>query len=220
MSTSTQPLQALCRHLLPPPLQPFRSNAISHHVHRLKGLSTPSTSLWPPQRSRGWFKGSFASFIHHNGTPSRPGERTPVTETSEMDGLLGITRSVPIPHLNTLKSDHGISPAVVAKTALAILNARLTGQTHAIFAKYDSGRSWPFLFPWVSAHLPNAMDLPGPTWQGVVKQILIRPYEPVLQLLQRMQVLQTQQTLPHIRTSTRYQSRTGRQRMGIYFKMR
>ena len=156
--------------------------AISHHVHHLKGLSTHPTSLWPPQRSPDWFKGSSASFIHPNGTPSRPGERTPVTETSEMDGLLGIIRSVLIPHLNTLKSDHGISPAVVAKTALAILNTRLTGLTHAIFANYDAGRSWPFLSPWISAHLPNAMDLPGPTWQGVVNHILIDPQESVLEL--------------------------------------
>ena len=169
--------------------------AIAHHVRHLKGLSTHPSSLWPPQRSPGWFKGSSNSFIHPDGTPSRPGERTPLTETSEMDGLIGIDRSVSLPSLNTLKSEHGISPAVVAITAFAILNTRITGQRTAIFANYDAGRSWPFLSPWLSAHLPNAMDIPGPTWQGVVNKVTIDPHESVLQLLQRMQTLQSEQTL-------------------------
>ncbi|KAF1819461.1 acetyl-CoA synthetase-like protein [Dissoconium aciculare CBS 342.82] len=147
-----------------------------YHVRRLKGLSKLESSFWPRQRAPEWFKGCSADTDI---------KRAPI-DGEKAIGVDGITKRVDLPGLPALRQSHGATAPVVLKTALALLNVTYTGQSQAIFTNYQAARDWPFLSPWIAEHLPNAMDVNGPTLEAVLNKIPLRRDETILETIHRI----------------------------------
>ncbi|EME40391.1 hypothetical protein DOTSEDRAFT_75005 [Dothistroma septosporum NZE10] len=150
---------------------------VDFHVRRLRGLGQMEHSLWPFQRVPEWFKGNFSDVFD-----DLVKQRT-LLDGDKSIGVNGVTKRTHLPHLQTLQKQHNLSAPAILKTALAILNTHYTGTTHAIFTQYEAGRTWPFLSPFVTSHLPNAMDINGPTFEAVLNNIPVSPSQNVLSLI-------------------------------------
>ncbi|KAK4612094.1 Acyl-CoA ligase sidI [Fulvia fulva] len=158
---------------------------VEYHVRRLRGLGKMEQSFWPIQRAPEWFKGNFADAADDLI------KKRPLIDGDKSIGVDGVTKRTKLPHLQKLIKEHGFSAPAILKTALALLNSHYTNTNIAIFTNYDAGRNWPFLSPWIAEHLPNAMDINGPTFEAVLNNITIDPNESVLTMISSINNEQT-----------------------------
>jgi len=119
-------------------------------------------------------------FIHH--------------EVAEVDGF---------PHQfdapgfhNIRKRFRNISQPVVLKSAHTLLNAHITGHTHALFSNVEAART---TFPFIPKALFTlsdfeATDVAGACFESVINLVEIRPREKVIDFIRRMQDDQTHLT--------------------------
>ncbi|CAG8217291.1 unnamed protein product [Penicillium salamii] len=114
----------------------------------------------------------------------------------------GALHSFSVPQIAALRKSHPlISPAIIIKAALALLNTHYTGHDHAVFASVQAGRTqWPFMPASFGKHVglglfDEATDVAGPLMQSVTNLIKILPDEPVLDMLHRLQTDQEALTL-------------------------
>ncbi|MCJ1460939.1 hypothetical protein MMC28_011321 [Mycoblastus sanguinarius] len=160
--------------------------SLKNHVTRLKGIGKLRDALWPARYSSQALEGEVTSLEHDEGSLQKSCDRT-LLEGGTSQGVKGFTRRAKLAAMGKLQSEHKVSHAVVIKTAVALLNIQQTGQSHALFANTQLCRSWPFLEKHIADFLPDPMDIPGPTIEYVFNKIELRPEEPVLALLQRLQ---------------------------------
>lgn len=164
-------------------------DSIAHLTSRLRGISRFPDALWPPRRAPGWMIGDDSGstdFAARNAARNAVwnGEWTTTTTTTTPTGdaaAAAAARSSPVvpaefcfprrgrivrlPQLSALRAECGITPDVLARCALILLNVHLTGSPYAIFNSWEAARSWPFVPDWVQQHLPPAMAIDGPTMQ-------------------------------------------------------
>ncbi|KAI9691990.1 MAG: hypothetical protein M1812_008543, partial [Candelaria pacifica] len=130
-------------------------------------------------RAPQWFKGSPIGWTSQCERVALDG--------ADAIGVTGISVSISLPSLPTIKSKHGIPPQIVVKAAIALLNVRLTQQKQAIFSQCEAARYWPSRShdnDNTQAHDP--MDIAGPTFQLVLNLIPISASEKLSQLLHRL----------------------------------
>ncbi|KAL8696153.1 MAG: hypothetical protein Q9224_002944 [Gallowayella concinna] len=169
--------------------------SINFHVERLKGISQLSDdALWPVAQGPEWLIGNDSGWKTSTGRPGRPGERLSFDEEENRPQGLSIWRKDKIPSLAKLKNDRTIEASTLVKTAIALYNAEVTGQQHAVFCNLEAGRAWPFLEEWIADRLPNPMNIAGPTLACNINVIAVYESESVGALLQRMQEEQTRLT--------------------------
>ncbi|SMQ52736.1 unnamed protein product [Zymoseptoria tritici ST99CH_3D7] len=128
------------------------TRSVQRQVVRLSTLPTLRSSLLPP-------------------TPPT----TTSTPATHRRTYIAPKFSTLLPHLSSLRKEHGIPPFILVKAALSIFLARKTGTSTAVFSQNENGRSWPFVEEWQQALLPNCMDLAGPTLERTV-QIIPVPF--------------------------------------------
>lgn len=101
-----------------------------------------------------------------------------------------------VPGIHKLREEHpSISPAVLVKAAVALVDVQRTGYTHAVFHSLEAARAhFPFVPKSVLDHASGssqfeAMDVSGPTFQMVVDVVEIDrgADETALGFLERMQ---------------------------------
>ncbi|KAK7705205.1 AMP-binding enzyme C-terminal domain [Diaporthe eres] len=177
---------------------------INFHVTHLREITSHrQAASWPPQRAPDWLFGSrrgwvppaaaaAQGFSNPTGEPLEAPERrsdggsAPVSWRGELPGLNAFRASIP-----------GLTNPVIAKAALALLNVRHTGDTHALFSSLDAGRA---ALPFVPASLGaavadiNPADMPGPMFQRIANLIRVDPAETLGDYLLRVQELQEGQT--------------------------
>ncbi|KAL2061391.1 hypothetical protein VTL71DRAFT_7664 [Oculimacula yallundae] len=174
---------------------------VDWHVERLSTIGLHSASLFPFQRSPGWYKGDTKSgwrlkrdhtkWIDLSTTEEGP-ERMSLDGSTA--GVEGISRTAHLPDLEKLRKDHDIKEYTFLKAALAIMNTFYTKTDTALFCQAQAGRTWPFLPKWMQARLPPAMDIAGPAIHVIVNCIKISAEETVQSLLTRLQAEQTKIT--------------------------
>ena len=164
---------------------PNADTAVAFHVRRLQGYTKHRAALWPPQRAAQFFRGSDSQWTHVDGSQGQPCERR-VLDSSPL-GVAGINGSVNLPSLGDLKSMHGITASIVFKAALALLNVHYTGVSQVFFGAAEAARVWPTPEGDPDAALPNAMDIPGPTFESAVNRIHIDREQPLLDWLKELQ---------------------------------
>jgi hypothetical protein len=158
--------------------------SVNWQASRLKGISSEPKTLFPVQRTKGWFKGSSEGWI--DLTTSLPGRPRPSLDVHPI-GITGIKGSAQLTDIQALKIEHGIETSQVVKAALAIMTTRRTGQTEALFGQSQAGRSWPFMLDWQVDRMPPAMDIGGPLLQRTLNRISISPPSTVIDLLESLQ---------------------------------
>ncbi|KAI6348247.1 hypothetical protein MCOR25_010828 [Pyricularia grisea] len=148
---------------------PQTRSSINWHAKYLDGIGGHvERALWPPIPARGEIDQT------GRGYPD------------------GVHYTFHAPEIVALRKAHpSISPPVILKSALALLNVWHTGHTHALFASCEDGRTrWPFMPPMPnhqSGIFADAQDVAGPTIQFVTNLVKIDPTERVLDFLHRMQ---------------------------------
>ncbi|KAH7311552.1 hypothetical protein B0I35DRAFT_357824 [Stachybotrys elegans] len=162
--------------------------AVSFHASRLQGISRLQEALWPRQKAPGWMISNDASSEHR---VARHEARQDIWNgaweaKASMFRYPRCGRVVHLPDLKTLETIHGITPAVVSMCALVIFNTGQTGSSYASFTSWESGRSWPFVPPWMEKMLPPAMSVQGPTVEWILHLFKISREETVLDFLRRL----------------------------------
>ena len=161
--------------------------AVSFHVRRLRGISRLRQAFWPKQRAPGWMISNdcgskYSSQRDHIRNKVWNGEWK-ARESAFRYPRLG--RVVRLPQLRKLKG-RGIEPSLFARSAIVLFNVLKTGQSHAVFNTWESGRSWPFVPQWMEEMLPPAMSIDGPTVEWILNVIEVAKDEPIISFLQRM----------------------------------
>lgn len=177
---------------------------INFHATHLRDITSHrKAASWPPQRAPDWLLGSrrgwvppadaaAQGFSNPTGEPLESPERrsdggsAPVSWRGELPGLNAFRAGVP-----------GLTNPVIAKAALALLNVRHTGDTHALFSSLDAGRAaLPFVPVSLGAAVAdiNPADMPGPMFQRLANLIRVDPAETLGDYLLRVQELQEGQT--------------------------
>jgi hypothetical protein len=162
---------------------PLAQEAISFHANQLlnAGIASASSSLFPPQRADGWFRGSTAGW-----PPAAFGAKRKILDADPETPTI-CSQDCNVPNAPQIKRQHNIETSIIFKAALAILNARRTGTNLAAFANYQASRSWPFMPEWQNSRMPSAMNVQGPTVQIATNIIPLAPEEKILALLHRLQ---------------------------------
>ncbi|PGH10975.1 hypothetical protein AJ79_05126 [Helicocarpus griseus UAMH5409] len=155
---------------------PSALEAVAFHVNRLRGIGKSRSSLWPPQRAPGFFKGTDVGWTMEDGSPGDPGRRIPLDDDpSNRHGLDGLTHTAPARHLAEMRKEYGVLPHVILKAAVALFNTSRTSSHTALFANLEASRTWPFVGDWTTAEsreeLPNPLDIAGPMFQVVLNRI-------------------------------------------------
>jgi len=171
-------------------------------VARLRRISKIPNVLWPKQRSPGWMVGTDADSAY---AAERAAVRARIWETTPTDEILIkplVSIRVHCVNLMKIKSNLGIQPKIVLQTAIAIFNVQTTGVPIAVFNALDAGRKWPFVPEFLSARLPSAASIAGPTLESTLSMtwIDIGGAETVAQLMARVmaeqEVLSTHAHVP------------------------
>ncbi|KJZ78535.1 hypothetical protein HIM_01926 [Hirsutella minnesotensis 3608] len=162
--------------------------SVDFHVRRLRGISRLKRSLWPPQKAPGWM---IADDAAAPCADARRKIRDRVWHGRWEDCASEFryprrSRIVCLPSLPKLRQGHGISPALFARCAVAIFNIIQTASPYAVFTAWESGRSWPFVPPWMHALLPPAASIDGPTAERILNIVETVEGETVLEFFGRM----------------------------------
>ncbi|KAJ5293528.1 uncharacterized protein N7443_009481 [Penicillium atrosanguineum] len=160
--------------------------AVDFHVDRIRGVSSATDALWPPQIAPHWLKGDNQGWVHSDNTPGCSSER-PLLDGDKSCGTKGISRAVLVPKILELQYKFAITPPIIAKCACALLNVRMTGAKEAIFGVIESGRTWPS----ADESQPDdkemeILEVDGPTITHILNRTRITPEETAIQLLARM----------------------------------
>lgn len=177
--------------------------SVAFHVKRLRGISRfGRRALWPPQRAPGTMMISNDAGSPHAAERAEVRRRVWGHGDGDGDGQWESRaaefqyprsgRVVALPGLAPLRDRHSIQPSLLAKSAVALFNVLQTGSSHALFNSWESGRSWPFVPPWMAALLPPAMSIDGPTVQWQLNMTEVIPDETTLAFLARMALEQDQ----------------------------
>lgn len=117
--------------------------------------------------------------------------------TTTRVGPSGIRRTIHLPHLSQHGAAVGISSAIFAKAACALINVCQTGAKEAIFASTKAARSWPFWQDWShGSHVPSThpLDIAGPTYEKLINRIGVSRQDHVSSFLRHIQEEQRQLT--------------------------
>ncbi|KAH6894497.1 hypothetical protein B0T10DRAFT_436085 [Thelonectria olida] len=168
--------------------------SVTFHVKRLRGISRFGRALWPPQKAPGMMISNDEASDHAS---ERREIRNQVWEGQWEKRAAEFQyprsgRIVALPGLAALREKHGIMPSLLAKGAIALFNVLQTGSSHALFNSWESGRSWPFVPPWMERLLPPAMSIDGPTVQWLLNMSEVVPDETLVEFLRRMALEQDQ----------------------------
>ncbi|KAJ5302434.1 hypothetical protein N7476_009233 [Penicillium atrosanguineum] len=160
--------------------------AVDFHVDRIRGVSSATDALWPPQIAPHWLKGDNQGWVHSDNTPGCSSER-PLLDRDKSCGTKGISRAVLVPKILELQYKFAITPPIIAKCAHVLLNVRMTGAKEAIFGVIKSGRTWPS----ADESQPDnkemeILEVDGPTITHILNRTRITPEETVIQLLARI----------------------------------
>ncbi|KAK2795934.1 NRPS [Onygenales sp. PD_10] len=166
--------------------------AVAFHANRLRGIGNFKSSLWPPLRAPGAFKGEDDGWTGMSGELGDPALRIPLDDPPNRYGLDGLTCTAGAGQLDVMRRVYGILPHVILKAAVALFNTARTSSNTALFANVEAGRAWPFVDDWTTpesrAELPNPLDIAGPMFHVVVNRIDVsNRAEKVLDLLRRIQ---------------------------------
>ena len=164
---------------------PNTDAACAFHVSRLKGWSKHRSTLWPPQRSPQFFRGSHPQWIHTDSTQGKPEERVPLDDDPQ--GVSGIDGSIRLLQLPAIKTKYNITAQIIFKAALVLLNVHHTGCLQAFFGQPEASRVWPTAEGDPDPSLPNTMDIAGPAWEIVINRIHIDPSQPLTSFLYDLQ---------------------------------
>ena len=178
---------------------------IDFHVTRLRDITSHrEAASWPPQRAPDWLLGPRRGWVPPADAAAQ-GFSNPAGEPLEAPGRRSDGGGGPVSWRGGLRglnafragAGPGLTNPVVAKAALALLNVRHTGHTHALFSSLDAGRA---ALPFVPESLGRAADdvspadMPGPMFQRIANLIRVDPAETVGEYLRRVQELQDGQT--------------------------
>ncbi|GAB7361784.1 hypothetical protein MBLNU230_g1828t1 [Neophaeotheca triangularis] len=175
----------------------FAQAGAKYLADKFEGFASCKRSIVPRPRAPCFFEGDDSGWIDPNtNRPGDPTLRTPLESNGMAIGNAGLTHLLSLPGLTQLRESHGIAAHIVLKAALALANTTWTSTNTAYFRSLQSGRQWPFLPTAVSAHLPSAVDVAGPTLQTTANLIhLTDPAETLGSFLRRLatdQALTTQ----------------------------
>lgn len=183
---------------------------VQFHVDRLSGVSSLAKSLWPPKKSAKFFFGEYNGWelycdncdqendtqsaqhdlvCQHCKAPFEKGSRQLMDPDDPSPLCVLLSGMAVLPALQKLRTTFAIEPSTVAKAAVAIFNAHMTGGTQAIFNSIEAGRSWPNIPASIGDALPNPLSISGPTFEQFINLIdmNVSTCETRLQLLQRLQ---------------------------------
>lgn len=99
-------------------------------------------------------------------------------------------RTVHCPNMRKMRASQTLSPVVLAKMAIGLFNTSMSKQPYAIFTTLMAGRAWPFMSSSLAQHLPNPIDIAGPTMTSVADVLRFDQQEEIGQLYQRMEAEQ------------------------------
>lgn len=176
---------------------------INFHVSHLRNITAHrKAAAWPPQRAPDWILGSRRGWVpprdaeaqgysNPTGSPLEPADRR------SDGGSAHVSWRGELPNLNAFRASiPGLTNPVIAKAALALLNVRHTGHTHALFSSLDAGRGGLPFIPesLASAADVNPADMPGPMFQRLANLIRVDQAETLEEFLLRVQEHQAGQT--------------------------
>ena len=187
--------------------------SMAFHINRVRGISGLKEGLWPKQRAPQWFIGSEEGWsVSSQVAEGVPAIRTPLNPDRTL-GAIGINRTISLPHINRIKTYHGIAASMVLKTACTLFNLYMTGQETILFGNIQASRAWPFLPEWITKDLSNPFDIPGPTFEAFPDiTTMSDKSESVLNLMKRVDLDQSEcSKWPHI-PSSRMQASLGEDR--------
>ncbi|KAL9594336.1 MAG: hypothetical protein Q9219_007086 [cf. Caloplaca sp. 3 TL-2023] len=99
--------------------------SVKYHRNRMKGLADLQSYLWPPLRAPGTFIGNDGNWKHSDGNLGKTEERRPLNADRDL-GIRGVTTRIDLTGIQTLKTEHGISPDIVLKAGCAVFNMQTT----------------------------------------------------------------------------------------------
>lgn len=176
---------------------------INFHVTHLRDITAHrKAAAWPPQRAPDWILGSRRGWVpppdaEAQGYPNPTGSPLEPPERRSDGGTNSVSRRGELPGLNAFRASiPGLTNPVIAKAALALLNVRHTGHTHALFSSLETGRgALPFVPESLGAAADlNPADMPGPMFQRLANLIRVDPAERLEDFLLRVQEHQAGQT--------------------------
>lgn len=134
-----------------------------YQLEKLQHLKDTEDCLWPKLRGPGLMCGDDAGWWHPDGTPGKPHERKSLDAAAGLERGSLVSGSIKLPSLSILQSEYSIEAFTIVKAAISIFNVEQTGHYRAVYNSTEAGRKWPFMEPWIQQHLPNIMNLAGPT---------------------------------------------------------
>ena len=178
---------------------PLAKRATEHQKQLLQQKGPISDALWPAGHDLVTSGPSMAE--SGAGRPTAAND-DPGSEISPplQQGAGILLRTVHCPNMTKPRFLQALSPVILAKMTIILLNSHLTKQPYAILTVLMAGRTWPFMRPDLLQHLPNAFDIAGPTMTSVTDVVSIDLQEELGQLYRRLEGeqrhLTTNQHLP------------------------
>jgi hypothetical protein len=157
-----------------------------YQLEKLQHLKDVDNCLWPKLRGPGLMCGDDSGWWHPDGPPGKPHERKSLDVSAGLERGRPVSGRVKLPFLSVLKSRYNIEAFTVVKAAISIFNVEQTGQHRAVYNSTEAGRKWPFVEPWILQHLPNIMNLAGPTMSFAFNFIDVRQHEPAGKFMTRI----------------------------------
>ena len=162
---------------------PLAKRAAEHQKQLLQNKGPTSDALWPAGHDlvpRPSVAKSAAQSTAANDDSSE-------TCLPRKEGAGIMLRTVHCPNMTKSRSSQALSPVIIAKMTIILLNSHLTKQPYAILIILMAGRAWPFMSPDLEQHLPNAFDIAGPTLTSVTDVVSIELQEEIGQLYRRLE---------------------------------
>lgn len=156
---------------------PAARESTAFHIKRLQGIGTLKSSLWPPVET---LKTEAVLASGGEGAIERSLE---AVETYTVFKHLRLRRIPTMPKFGTQK---GISPAVIVKAAIAIVNCIATKTRAAMLLQLLSGRLWPFVSGEMAINFPDPYMIAGPTLASAIDIVRIDKGETVGNFLRRL----------------------------------
>jgi acyl-CoA synthetase (AMP-forming)/AMP-acid ligase II/acyl carrier protein len=167
---------------------PEADKGVAYWTSKLQGISAvPESALWPPQRSAEWFKGIDHGWTRWDGTKARPSERR-VPSAEKRKAQKGIRKMVKVEDIARLKSEHNVPVFMLVKSAIALLNIKMTGGKEAVFGTINAARTWPFQASYSAEDREefsgNPLDISGCTTEYVLDRIPVGQAQDLVTFMQ------------------------------------
>lgn len=161
-----------------------------YQLKKLQQLKDVEDCLWPKLRGPGLMCGDDTGWWHPDGTPGKSHERESLDAAAGIERGRLVSGKVKLPFLSVLKSEYNIEAFTIVKAAISIFNVEQTRQDRAVYNSTEAGRRWPFMEPWIEQHLPNIMNLAGPTMAFAFNFIDVDQHEPAGKFMTRIAEVQ------------------------------